>query len=94
MIETEYCEEIEDDDEVDDWFDRTRDNIYKDLHLFTGLKVLRLQEVGLADFSFLQDLNKLEVLELAESDILEYGAYTRSRYGKKNIFLYDQGRFT
>lgn len=69
VIETEYCEEIEDDDEADDWFRRTRDNIYKDLHLFTGLKVLRLQEVGLADFSFLQDLKKLEVLELAESDI-------------------------
>lgn len=66
---TKYYESFDDDDEWDKWYDGVAESAYKDIELFTGLEVLRVQGLDkIPDLTFLDKLPDLRVIELVETE--------------------------
>lgn len=64
-----YYEKFEDDDEWDKWYDGVAESAYKDIELFTGLEVLRIQGLNkVPDLTFLDKLPDLRAIELVETE--------------------------
>lgn len=58
---------IDDDDKFERWYDEICVNAHKDIALFSGLEVLRVQGLRFPDLGFLDNLPDLRVLELVET---------------------------
>ena len=67
IFKDEYFEKHADREEHTNWHLHTNQSFWRDIHLFTNVKVLRIQSGWMEDFHFLDELEKLEVLELVES---------------------------
>lgn len=65
-----YEEEFDDDDAFDQWQRQVRRAIQKDIGLFTGVEVLRLQGAEYRDMTFLAAMPLLRVLEVVETDFV------------------------
>lgn len=61
-----YYEELRD-DEFDKWYDGIREGSWRDIMLFTGVEVLRVQGLDFPDLGFLDGMPNLRVLELVET---------------------------
>lgn len=65
-----YYEKFEDDDEFDEWYDGVAESAYRDIALFTGLEVLRIQGLKFPDLAFLGKLPNLRAIELVETEFV------------------------
>ena len=72
-----YYESFEDDESCekwDKWYDDTEENAWRDIALFTGLEVLRIQGLNkIPDLNFLDKLPDLRVIELVETEFVSFG---------------------
>lgn len=57
-----------DDDEFDEWYDGVRAEAWRDIKLFSGIEVLRIQGLCLPDLGFINALPELRVAELVETE--------------------------
>lgn len=55
------------DDEFDKWYDGICESTWRDVMLFTGVEVLRIQGLDFPDLGFLDVMPNLRVLELVET---------------------------
>ena len=67
IFSEDYCEDIEDDDAWDEWYENTEKSIPSDISLFKGVQVLRLKGMIFENFNCFKELTKLEVLETVET---------------------------
>ncbi len=67
ITENHYYEQIEDYDEWYKWYNNVRINAWKDISLFKGVEVLKIQGLCLPDFSVFSQLPNLRCLELVET---------------------------
>lgn len=66
VVRERYYEKHED-DEFDAWYDGVCASLWRDLALFTGVEVLRLQGLEIPDFTFLERFTNLRTAELVET---------------------------
>ncbi len=66
IVMESYYEE-HDDEEFDDWYDGVRGSLWRDIVLFTGVEVLRIQGTQIPDLTVLDKFPDLRVLELVET---------------------------
>ncbi len=66
VMGSSYYEQL-DDDEFDKWYDGISENTWRDIMLFTGVEVLRVQGLDFPDLGFLDVMPDLRVLELVET---------------------------
>lgn len=78
-----YCEQTENEDKWEQWYYDVSHSLYKDLKLFSGLVVLRIQGLGLPDYTIFEEMKNLKVLELIE-------IYFESSNGKENLYNLNQ----
>lgn len=73
---TNYYESFDDDDECgkwEKWYDGVAESAYKDIELFTGLEVLRVQGLDkVPDMTFLEKLPGLRAIELVETEFVSF----------------------
>lgn len=71
-----YYESFEDDvscEKWEKWYDDTEENAWRDIALFTGLEVLRIQGLSkIPDLTFLDKLPDLRVIELVETEFVSF----------------------
>lgn len=67
IYSAEYCEDIEDEDKWEEWYEETEKSIPLDLFLFTGVEVLRLNGMTFENFNGFKELTELKVLEVVET---------------------------
>ncbi len=71
-----YYEQFEDDESCEKWekwYDGVEESAYKDIELFTGLEVLRVQGLKkVPDLTFLDKLPYLRVIELVETEFVSF----------------------
>ena len=71
-----YYEQFENDESCekwDKWYDNVAETAYKDIELFTGLEVLRVQGLNnIPDLTFLDKLPDLRVIELVETGFVSF----------------------
>lgn len=84
IYQERYYEKIEDDEQWEQWYEETRGNIYKDLSLFTGLFVLRIQGTAMPDYTVFARMEHLAVLELVGTCFANQGGMERL-YGLKQL---------
>lgn len=68
VSELHYSEAFSNDEEWEKWFIETTKAVGAELEKFPNLKVIRLHEGTYKDFTFVEKLVHLEVLELVEAD--------------------------
>lgn len=83
IYEESYYEEIEDEDKWEQWYEDTSKNVYKDLKLFTGLTVLRIQGTEMPDYTVFAGMENLKVMELVET-------YFENRDGIEKLYELEQ----
>lgn len=66
VVQFDYQESFDNSEVEDLWDKEIRKHILDDIRYFRRLKVLRVQGAALKDFSFVENLEELETLELAE----------------------------
>lgn len=84
IYQERYYEKIEDDEQWEQWYEETRGNIYKDLSLFTGLFVLRIQGTAMPDYTVFAGMEHLAVLELVGTCFADQGGMERL-YGLRQL---------
>lgn len=62
-----YYEKHTDLDEWDAWYDGVSASLWRDISLFTGVEVLRIQGLDIPDLTFLDNFPDLRALELVET---------------------------
>ncbi|MDE7478900.1 MAG: hypothetical protein K2M91_13315 [Lachnospiraceae bacterium] len=62
-----YTEKFDSDDAYEKWYQQARQSIQRDIGLFTGLEVLRIQGAKFQDMTFLRTMSRLRVWEVVES---------------------------
>ena len=67
MTWDEYYEKIEDNDKWEKWYQETCGHLAKDLTLFSGVEVLRINGLSFEDYEFLKQFPNLQVLEVVET---------------------------
>lgn len=67
ITENHYYEQIEDYDEWNKWYENVRVNAWKDICLFKGIEVLKIQGLCIPDFGVFGQLPDLRCLELVET---------------------------
>ena len=71
-----YYESFEDDESCekwDKWYDGVEGSAHKDIELFTGLEVLRVQGLtNVPDLTFLDKLPQLRAIELVETEFVSF----------------------
>lgn len=67
LLRERYYEKHENDDEFDAWYDGVAQNTWRDITLFTGVEVLRINGLEFSDFSFLESFPDLRVAEFVET---------------------------
>lgn len=67
IIKDEYYEKIEDNDKWEKWYQETCGHLAKDLTLFSGVEVLRINGLSFEDYEFLKQFPNLQVLEVVET---------------------------
>lgn len=73
---SDYYESFENDEECEKWekwYDGVAESAHKDIVLFTGLEVLRVQGLNsVPDFTFLDKLPDLRVIEIVETEFVSF----------------------
>lgn len=68
-----YYEKFGNDDDFEKWYDDIAENAWRDIELFTGLEVLRIQGLNkIPDLAFLDKLPGLRVIELVETEFVSF----------------------
>lgn len=67
LLRERYYEKHDNDDEFDAWYDDVAQNTWRDVTLFTGVEVLRINGLEFSDFSFLESFPNLRVAEFVET---------------------------
>lgn len=84
IYEERYYEQIEDYDKWKQWYENVKLNLYRDLKLFSGLTVLRIQGMELPDFTVFETMKNLKVLELVGTGFCEKDGVEKL-YGLKQL---------
>lgn len=57
-----------DDDEFDEWYESVRAEAWRDIKLFSGVEVMRIQGLCIPDLGFINVLPELRVVEFVETE--------------------------
>ena len=66
VVKERYYEKHED-DEFDEWYDGVREALWRDMVLFTGVEVLRVQGLKIPNLMFLESFTNLRAAEFVET---------------------------
>lgn len=66
VSDARYYEELPD-DEFEKWYDSVRENTWRDISLFTGVEVLRIQGLVIPDFKIMDNFPNLRAAEFVET---------------------------
>lgn len=72
-----YYESFEDEDEWEKWYQNTAENTYRDISYFKGIRVLRIQGLKIPDYTVFAGMDRLAVLELAETVFQDKKGYEK-----------------